>query len=465
MPLFWAERGRSSLPPGLSLEGVRTPEKLGDCVVVGKPAGGFETVTVVSMGLREECTAERLRCVGGAVAGAMASRKLSSAAVDVREVTAVCPDEGAHALCEGLTLGSFRFDRHKTDAGRPVKLRVTLATGRASKKLSTQVGRASLVAAATNYARELSHEPANVINPVTLAARARSMAKSAGLKCRIIDHRQMQRLKMGAFLAVGQGSVSPPRLIVLEYGGRGGGGGKCVVLVGKAVTFDTGGYSLKDKDSIVGMKYDKCGGTAVLGVMQAVAALKIKGPVVGLVAAAENMVAGNAYRPNDIIRSMSGKTIEIISTDAEGRLVLADTLTFAQKHYKPRAIIDVATLTGGVVVALGKTLAGLFCDNNGLRDQLLESGKRTFERLWPMPMHDEYFELLRSDDCDFKNSGSRGAHSSQGAVFLKQFVDERIPWAHLDIAGVASVDKAGPYCPKGGTGFGVRLLCDYLERL
>ncbi len=463
VPLFSGRVKRGESRWGMRLDGVPVPEKTGETITMAPLPGGFDSVTLISMGADGECSAEDLRGVGGSMARVIAARRAGVATVDMAGPLSARPEDGVGAVCEGLSLGSFRFDRHKTEVEARPRVRVSLAFPRDSKRFGTDIRRAGVVSSGVNYARGLAHEPANVINPVTLAGRARALAKSSGLRCRILDHRKMAGMKMGAMLAVGQASASPPRLIVLEYGGRRG--GKPVVLVGKAITFDTGGYSLKDKTGIVGMKYDKCGGVAVLGVMKAVAALKPKVPVVGVVAAAENMIGGNAYRPNDIIRSMSGKTIEIISTDAEGRLVLADALTYAQKHYQPRAIIDLATLTGGVVVALGKVCAGLFCNEEGLRDQLLAAGERTHERLWSLPMHDDYLELIRGDDCDLKNSATREAHACVGAIFLKQFVDQRLPWAHLDIAGVASIDKATAYCPKGGTGFGVRLLCDYLEGL
>lgn len=452
---------RTSL--GVSLSGAFGLETAGETVEIAAAGGGFESITVLSLGPRSGCGPDGVRRGGGTIAKVLDTRGRSSVTVDMSEIIGACDSEGVEAFCEGLALGSFRFDTHKTNSKKRQRTRVTLALPDPSRSVRARIRKAALVCAGVNYARSLAHEPANVINPVTLAARARAMARAAGLKCTIVDHREMRRQGMGAMLAVGQASASPPRLIVVEYGADRA--GKPIVLIGKAVTFDTGGYSLKDRNGMVGMKYDKCGGTAVLGVMHAIARLKPKVRVIGIVAAAENMIGGNAYRPNDVIRSMSGKTIEVISTDAEGRLVLADALTFAQKRFKPRAMIDLATLTGGVVVALGQVLAGVFCNDDGLRDRLVASGDRTFERLWPLPMHDEYFELIQSDDCDFKNSASREAHASVGAVFLKQFVDGGIPWAHLDIAGVASIDKPAPYCPKGGTGFGVRLLCDYLEGL
>lgn len=445
------------------VKGVRVPEDVGESVAIAPSQSGVEGMYIISLGTRSDCTSEVVRRVGGAIGKLMVKHGSSRATVDAGSVVAGCPKEGVHALCEGIELGAFRFDRHKGNGRKSPQFGVTLLMQKPGKTTAAQIRRAQTIASAANEARTLSHEPPNVINPVTLATRAKALAKSAGLKCTVLDDKRMAALKMGAMLAVGQASPTPPRLIVLEYGRVGA--SKPVVLVGKAITFDTGGYSLKDKQGIVGMKYDKCGGMAVLGAMRAVAALKPKVPVVGIVAAAENMVSGEAYRPNDIIRSMSGKTIEIISTDAEGRLVLADALTYAQKYYKPRAIIDLATLTGGVVVAIGKFRAGLFSNDDRLSRQLQASGERTSERLWPLPLDDEYFELIKGDDSDMKNSGGREAHPVIGGIFLKQFVSSKIPWAHIDIAGVATTDKDQPYCTKGATGFGVRLLCDYLESL
>jgi leucyl aminopeptidase len=214
------------------------------------------------------------------------------------------------------------------------------------------------------------------------------------------------------------------------------------------------------------MKYDKCGGAAVLGIMQAVAALGLSVPVVGIIAAAENMISADAYRPNDIITTLSGKTVEIISTDAEGRLVLCDSLTYAQRHYQPRVMIDLATLTSGIVTALGNVRAGLFSNNEVLVEALFNSGERTHERLWRMPLDGDYFELIRGDDSDLRNStGLTTASPIVGGMFLKQFVSDDTPWAHIDIAGVAKAKVDLPYCPKGATGFGVRLLVDYLSGL
>jgi len=462
IPVFRGQTHVQATRLGMPIGGHKISDRVGDCLKLVIPKGS-DPVILVSLGERDKCTPEMVRRAGGAMAGVIKDQAATRATVDTTDVLEACGEAGAAALCEGLRLGSFSFDRHRSDNKGLADCAVSLAFADLSKAIKQSVARAEIVASAANLARELSHEPANIINPVTLAARARSLARAAGLKCTILDEKQMKRAKMGGILAVGAGSATPPRLIVLEHGRQRA--SKPVVLVGKAITFDTGGYSIKDKNGIVGMKYDKCGGVAVLAAMQVLAALKLKVNVVGVIAAAENMISADSYRPNDIVKMMAGKTVEIISTDAEGRMVLADALTYAQKRYRPRAIIDVATLTGGIVIALGKVFAGLFANNDELRDRLIESGERTYERLWPMPLHDDFFESLKSDDCDFKNSAGREGHAALGAIFLKQFVDPAVPWAHLDIAGVADIEKAGPYCPVGGTGFGVRLLCDYLERL
>ncbi len=420
----------------------------------------------VSLGARDDCTPETIRRAGGTVARWLSTHQARRGSADVSALDSLDFDGAANAFCEGLALGAFRFDRHKTKRKPASGLTVDIVPGRQTRLTAAAVKRAAALAESVNLAREWGHEPPNVVNPVSLAARIVRLARASKLKCKVLDHRQLARMNANAILQVGVASKTPSRLIVLEYPGTTKArNAKPVVLVGKAITFDTGGYSLKDKNGIVGMKYDKCGGMAVIGALKAAAALKVKTPVVGIIAAAENMISGEAYRPNDIVKTMSGKTVEIISTDAEGRMVLADALTYAQKHYKARAVIDLATLTGGVVVALGSTRAGLFSNNDALADRLFASGERAHERLWRLPLDDEYLDLIKGDDSDLKNSGGRHAHPIIGGIFLKQFIEGKTPWAHLDIAGVGDTEKDLPYCPKGATGFGVRLLIDYLAGL
>ena len=420
---------------------------------------------VVSLGQKEKINLETFRRAGGALAKWLTKNKVKEAAIETASFTdyGPAPDEIAFALIEGLLLGSFRFDKHKSKKDEPVPATVYFL----DEALQPTLEKAAIICEATNLARAWAHEPANVINPVSLSERVQELATEVGLKCTILDDKQLAEMGAGAIVAVGKGSATPSRLIVLEYQPAADREAEAppVALVGKAITFDTGGYSIKSTDGMVGMKHDKCGAMAVLGAIVAAARLKINTPVVAVLAAAENMISEVAYRPNDILKTLSGKTVEIISTDAEGRLVLCDALAYAQQQFKPRAMINLATLTGGVVVALGSTRAGLFSNNDELSKALFEHGERVYERLWRLPLDEEYFELLKSEDADFKNSsGVRKAHPIVGGIFLKQFVNDETPWAHLDIAGVSDWDREMPYCPKGASGFGVRLLVEYLRR-
>ncbi len=442
---------------------------------------------VVCLGAKEKLRTDTFRCAGGLLAKWLAKHEVARAGVDLAEGPVAEDESRVAAFLEGLHLGAFRFDRRKSAANNRTIVSIDWLVDGAGSREKRLLDRVLHVCEGVNLARDIAHEPPNVINPVSLAERAEGVARSCGLRCRVFDEKDLARMKAGAILAVGQGSDAPPRLIVLEHRGAGGtsaaggvaargksparargkarGAEKPVLLIGKAVTFDTGGYSIKDRNGMVGMKYDKCGGMAVLGVMQAVARMRLPTPVVGVIAAAENMISGGAYRPNDIITTMSGKTVEIISADAEGRLVLADALTYAQREYQPRCMIDLATLTGGVLVALGNLRAGLMGNHEPLLDGLMKVGETTHERLWKLPLDDEYFDLITGDDSDFKNSADRAAHAIIGGIFLKQFVDKGVPWAHLDIAATGSSDKDTAYCPKGATGFGVRLLMEYLRSL
>ena len=443
----------------------RPGKQAGDVLLVEAADGSRKLL--LSLGPEDKMTPEAFRKAGGAAGKWLAGRKAASAGVHALTLKGLGGAAGLEAFCEGLLLGVYTFDRHKTNVEAQPVTQVALLAEDETAALEEIVQRAGAVASGVNLARDLAHEPPNVINPLTLVDRVLQVGAANGLKITVLGEAQLKQMGAGAILAVGQGSRTPSQMIVLEYPGRSGQPESApVVVVGKAITFDTGGYSLKDRTGMVGMKYDKSGGAAVLGILQAAANLKLETPVVGIIAAAENMVSSEAYRPNDIITSLSGKTIEIISTDAEGRLVLADALTYAHTHYKPRAIIDLATLTGGVVVALGRVRAGILGNNDGLADALINAGERTHERLWRLPLDEDYFELIRGDDSDLVNSSAqRGAHPVVGGIFLKQFVPDGVPWAHLDIAGLASTDHDLPYCPKGATGFGVRLVVDYLTSL
>lgn len=439
--------------------------RLGDFLVVEVTDGHSKLLP--SLGAQAKLSSERFRRAGRVAARWLIEADITGAGVEASHFEQFGIDRALNAFCEGLLLGAFRFDRHKSVEAIDTPLVVHVLADGDLAQVEQIVKRSHVFAGGSNLARSIAHEPPNVINPLTMAERARLLAAEKGLTCTVIGGEELAEMGANAILSVGLGSKTPSQMIILEYPGSGEKTSSApVVVVGKAITFDTGGYSLKDTTNIVGMKYDKCGGAAVLGIMSAVADLEIEIPVVGMIAAAENMISPEAYRPNDIIKTLSGKTVEIISTDAEGRMVLSDTLTYAQTRFQPRALIDIATLTGGIVVALGSVRAGLFCNDDTLAEALMKAGERTGEKLWRMPLDDEYFELIRGDDSDFKNSsGKRKAHPVVGGIFLKQFVSDSIPWAHLDIAGVGSVTTELPYAPIGATGFGVRVLLDYLTGL
>jgi leucyl aminopeptidase len=296
-----------------------------------------------------------------------------------------------------------------------------------------------------------------------LAETAKKLARTRGLKVTILTEKELRQKKFGGILAVGSGSTRPPRLIVLEHNG-GPASEKPIALVGKAITFDTGGISIKPAQNMENMVFDKSGGITVLGAMAAISALGLKKNVVGIIPAAENMPSGNAYRPGDVICTYDSKYVEIVNTDAEGRMVLADAIAFARKDKKAAAIIDLATLTGACGVALGNAAAGLWSSDDHLRNTLLAASTATGERLWPMPLFPEYDDLIKSDVALIKNSGGRLAGASTGAAFLKVFA-ENVPWAHLDIAYTAAHEKDKPYIARGATGFGIRTLVHLVEQL
>ncbi|MCG8408732.1 MAG: leucyl aminopeptidase [Phycisphaerales bacterium] len=429
----------------------------------GSPLG---RIAFVSLGDKSSTRLVDLRNAAGHAFEWCAKHRIEHAAVVVQRLRAL-GNEAVEAWVEGFLLAGFRYGAQRSkplENGHDAVRRLTLATASTqSRTIAAAAERARHLADATNLARFLGHEPPNVINPVTLAERCRTLARQYKLRCTILDDRQMKKKKMGAFLAVGLGSASKPRMIILEHPGKQP-KARPVVLVGKAVTLDTGGYSIKPANSIPDMKYDKCGGMAVIGALAGAARLGLRQRVVGIIGAAENMISDRAFRPGDIVRASNGKTIEVLNTDAEGRLVLADCLHYAEKVYNPRAVIDLATLTGACEIALGTACAGLMSTDDRLAKALIDSGERAGERLWRLPLWPVYREQINGTDGDIKNVGGRGAGAITAGMFLKEFVSDKTPWAHLDIAGPATTDKPTPTCPIGATGFGVRLLLDYLQK-
>ncbi len=437
---------------------------------VGKDTGEVRLLdgkAVVSLGAQKKLNAEAIRRAGGALIKWLKKNNVDAAGIELGGLISlgIPPQTAFKALVEGILLGDFVFDEFKSErkAAKTISIDLLVDENQAPAEFERALEIARVTSEAVNLSRAWAHQPPNVINPVTLAEKTQALAAEVGLKCTVLDDRQLDEMGAGAIVAVGKGSNTPSRLIILEHAGTAG--GDPVVLVGKALTMDTGGYSIKSTEGIVGMKYDKSGGMTVIATLMAAAKLKLDTPVIGVIAAAENMISGGAYRPDDILKTLSGKTVEIISTDAEGRLVLADALTYSQKAFKPRALVNIATLTGAVVVALGTVRAGLLSNNDELANALFQSGERTFERLWRMPLDEEYFDQIKGDDGDIKNSGGRKAGTVIGGMFLKQFVNDDTAWAHLDVAGMMEAEREMLYSPKGGTGFGVRLFLDYLQSL
>lgn len=418
-------------------------------------------VLVVGLGKEREFSIEVARQAAGTAARRLQELGVEEACTVLHGTGAggLDPEAAAQALAEASVLACYRFDQYRNarKEGRSLK-RLTVVEVAAGKVAGIRRGlrTGQLIAAATTLARDLGNHPGNVATPRFLAGVARQMARRQGLRCQIIDERGMKKLGMGALLGVAQGSAEPPRFIVLEHNKKAG--GKPLVFVGKGVTFDSGGISLKPGEKMEDMKFDMSGAAAVLGAMQAVASLKVPRYIVGLVAATENLPDGRAFKPGDILRAINGKTIEIVNTDAEGRLILADALAYAQR-FRPAALIDLATLTGACVVALGSHASGLMGNDEKLAGRVRQAGEAVNERCWPLPLWDEHRDQIKSDYADMKNSGGRPAGASTGAALLAEFAGD-CPWVHLDIAGTAWTSQARPYVGKGSVGLGVRLLVE-----
>jgi leucyl aminopeptidase len=376
-------------------------------------------------------------------------------------------EPGVRALAEGWLLGGYVYDPMKT-VSREKRREVALCLDPAGLPASVRetarraVALAEVLAEGVNAARDLANMPPNLLYPETLAAEARRLARRSGLRCRVLGKPEIARAGMGAFLGVAQGSDRPPRLVILEHRSREA-KAKRLVLIGKAITFDSGGLSIKPAKGMEEMKFDMAGGAAVIGAIRAIARLGLRLDVTALLPASENLISGSALRPGDILRSACGKTIEVVNTDAEGRLVLADALHYARR-YRPDAVVDVATLTGACVVALGTQVTGLMSNDPGLARQVLEAAEAAGERLWELPLLEEYQEAVRSRVADLKNSAGRNAGAITAGLFLAQFI-EGVPWVHLDIAGTGWTLRDEAYTPLGATGVGVRTLVELARRL
>jgi len=440
--------------------------------VIGPPGLPVSRIVLVGLGKPRAIDARLLEDLGGTLAAHLNSAGESEAtfAVDLGDGAPVKPAEAAARLAYGAALRSYRFDKYRTKQKPEQKpslssITVSAASPGEAKQAYQALGAA---AEAVAFTRDLVSEPANELYPESMAERAAALAGPdlPGLTVEVLDENRLSELGMGALLGVAQGSVRPPRVVVMQYRGVAADVAP-LAFIGKGVTFDTGGISIKPAGGMWDMKWDMAGAGVVIGLMRLLAARGARVNAVGLVGLVENMPSGAAQRPGDIVRSMSGQTIEVLNTDAEGRLVLADVLWYCQDRFKPTAMIDLATLTGAVIVALGHENAGLFANNDELAERLVAAGKAVGEPVWRLPLAESYDRAIDSDAADVKNiAGDRAAGSIIGAQFVQRFVNN-VPWAHLDIAGVAWSKKDAPTVPKGATAFGVRLLdrfvADYYE--
>ena len=424
-------------------------------------------VAIVGLGKQKELSQDKVR---GAVAGAcrLLRQKEVGGIVTVAQgagMAGISAEGAAQAVAEGALLGLYSFRKHITkeaEHGDIKQLTIVAADKTESPRLERGCNKGKVLAEATNLARDMVNEPANYMTPGDMAGMAAELAESYGLKLKVLERKQMQELGMGALLGVAEGSRQPPKFIILRY--RGGDSAEAdIVLAGKGVTFDSGGISIKPSRKMDEMKGDMAGGAAVMAAMSAIAQIKPRVNVTALIPATENLPSGSALKPGDIVTAINGKTIEIISTDAEGRLILADALGYAEK-LGAKVIIDVATLTGACQVALGDVVTGAFGNNQGLVDKVIAAGDEAGELIWQMPMYDQYKEQNKSDVADIKNVGGRYAGAITAAQFLAEFVGDT-PWVHLDIAGTSMSEKERAYLVKGATGVPVRTLVNLVLAL
>lgn len=422
-------------------------------------------ILIVGLGQRKKLSTDVLRDVTGKITQKIRSMGLSDFTITVPSDFPFDSNITISTIVEGALLSMYSFDTYKKEKSDPSpNLSIIVSNLQNAQKI---ISKAEIVSQGVIYTRGIANLPPNDCPPSRLASFATAIATKNKLKCRVLAKDELKKKGFGGISAVGQGSKNEPKLIVLEYS-KGRQSDKPIILVGKAVTFDTGGISLKPSDKMDEMKFDKCGGCTVLGIMKALSELKLPINVVGIIPSVENMPGGKSYRPGDIVRLYSGKTAEILNTDAEGRLILADALSYGIKQYSPKLIIDFATLTGACIVALGNNVAALVSNNQQLSEKIRKSSEKTSEEIWQLPINDDYMDMIKSSFADMKNIGmGRAAGTITAAAFLANAVDD-VPWAHIDIAGTAwmqDATKKKSYNQKGATGFGVRLILDFLSSL
>ncbi len=472
-------------------EGMKRPE--GDAAAVDKVLGGAITqlikqgdikgklnevtlihslgrlpairIVVVGLGKKQELNTNKIRSAVAETCRYLRGKGVGSVASGVQGagINEIKTEDAVQAMTEGALLGLYAFRRHITKKENNFgEIKQFTIVGWGKQKMEKAIEKGKIVAEAANWARDMVNEPANYMTPGDMAEAARHLAKKYGLEVEVFEKDQIQKMGMGGLLGVSQGTQQPPRFIVLNYKGNPS-GEIDLALVGKGITFDSGGIDIKPSDGMEDMKGDMAGGASVMATLMALAQLKPKINVVALVAATENMPSGSAMKPGDIITAMNGKTIEVLNTDAEGRLTLADALCYAKK-LDAKAIIDVATLTGACRIALGTICTGAFSNNDALAEKVITAGKEAGELMWQMPMYEEYREQLKSDIADIKNIGNRYGGAITGAKFLGDFVEDT-PWVHLDIAGTSETDKEKGYLVKGATGVPVRTLVNVVLSL
>jgi leucyl aminopeptidase len=420
-------------------------------------------VLLTGLGKREEFDLEKWRGASAKAGKLIRDSGIKQFTFPIKRFGDFTEDQLAETFVTGFLLGIYQFNELKTldrDKIKVIEEGVLLGeNSEETKRIEEGLMTGRIVSEAVCMARDLVNGPSNKVTPTLLAEEAEQMSREYGMGFQVLEVSEASAMGMGAFVAVAKGSQEPGKFIILEY--NKGKGLDTIALVGKGITFDSGGISIKPSEKMERMKDDMSGAAAVLAALQAASKLQLPFHLVGIIPATENLPSGKAYKPGDILKTLSGQTVEVISTDAEGRLILSDALTFSLR-FQPKAIIDVATLTGACVIALGDYVAGLFGNDESLLKRVEEASGKTGERVWRLPLWDEYFEYLQSDAADFRNVGTRSAGAIIGAIFLSKFVG-KTPWIHLDIAGPASIEKERPYIPRGGTGAGVRLLIQLLR--
>jgi leucyl aminopeptidase len=423
-------------------------------------------ILLIGLGKYDDLDPTKIRQIGGIIA--IKARELDSQSIVVSNFYKT-NNKNVETIVEGLSLSLYEFNKYKGNNDNTPNFSdsctIDLISEDGHLELEQIVKKTLIIVESICYARDLANSPPNILTPAQLASSASTLGDTNKIKIKILDKYQMENVGLNGIVSVGKGSENPPKLIIMEHN-QGISGEKPILLVGKAVTFDTGGISIKPSDKMDEMKFDKSGGCNILGIFKALSMLNVPINVVGIVPSVENMPSSSSYRPGDIIKMYNGKTVEVLNTDAEGRLILADALSYGIERYSPKCIIDFATLTGACIIALGSNVAGAIGNNDILIQKILRMSEETGEKIWQLPLFEEFFDLIKSNVANIKNIGGRTGGAITAAAFLSHFVDD-VPWVHIDIAGTAwtqdgTIDKS--YNPKGATGFGIRTILKLLER-